>query len=62
MLGYFENNAPRHVAPLVLFPRPVHRLRRRRAGLQAIIGRRLKQSAMRWTVGGADAITALRCC
>jgi hypothetical protein len=28
---------------------------------RTIIGQRLKQSGMRWTVAGADAIIALRC-
>ncbi len=32
------------------------------AGCKTIIGQRLKQSGMRWTVGGANAIIALRCC
>lgn len=32
------------------------------AGCKTIIGRRLKQSGMRWTVSGANAIIALRCC
>lgn len=31
------------------------------AGCKTIIGRRLKQSGMRWTVRGANAIIALRC-
>ncbi len=31
------------------------------AGCKAVIGQRLKQSGMRWTVAGADAIIALRC-
>ena len=31
------------------------------AGCKAVIGQRLKQSGMRWTVPGADAIIALRC-
>jgi hypothetical protein len=30
-------------------------------GCKAVIGQRLKQSSMRWTVNGADAIIALRC-
>jgi len=29
--------------------------------VQRIIGQRLKQSGMHWTVNGADAIIALRC-
>ena len=31
------------------------------AGCKAIIGQRLKQSGMHWTVPGADSIIALRC-
>lgn len=32
------------------------------AGCKRIVGQRLKQSGMRWTVRGANAIVALRCC
>jgi len=32
------------------------------AGCKSVIGLRLKQSGMRWTVEGANAIIALRCC
>jgi len=32
------------------------------AGCKAIIGSRCKQSGMFWTVRGANAILALRCC
>jgi hypothetical protein len=32
------------------------------AGCKTAIGTRLKRSGMRWTVAGADAIIALRCC
>jgi hypothetical protein len=32
------------------------------AGCKTVIGRRLKQSGMRWTVKGANSIIALRCC
>ncbi len=32
------------------------------AGCKTVIGRRLKQSGMFWTVRGANAIIALRCC
>jgi hypothetical protein len=32
------------------------------AGCKMIVGQRLKQSGMRWTVKGANAIIALRCC
>jgi hypothetical protein len=32
------------------------------AGCKTVIGHRLKQSGMFWTVAGANAILALRCC
>ncbi|MDQ2777280.1 MAG: hypothetical protein M3Y57_20540 [Acidobacteriota bacterium] len=32
------------------------------AGCKTVIGSRLKQSGMFWTVSGANAITTLRCC
>ncbi len=32
------------------------------AGCKTVVGQRLKQSGMRWTVRGANAIIALRCC
>jgi hypothetical protein len=32
------------------------------AGCKTIVGQRLKQSGMRWTVEGANAIISLRCC
>ena len=61
-IGYFHNNA--------------HRMRygafRRQnlfvgsgvieAGCKSVIGKRLKQSGMQWSVRGANAIIALRCC
>ena len=61
-LGYFENNAPRmryaeyrdqkfFVGSGVV-----------EAGCRTVIGERLKQSGMRWSVRGANAIIALRCC
>jgi hypothetical protein len=59
---YFRNNAPRMRYDL---------FRNRglfvgsgviEAGCKTIIGRRLKQSGMHWTVPGANAIIALRCC
>ena len=31
------------------------------AGCKTIVGQRLKRSGMRWSVGGANAIIALRC-
>ena len=32
------------------------------AGCKSVIGKRLKQSGMHWSVRGANAIIALRCC
>jgi hypothetical protein len=61
-LGYFEHNAPyMHYAEY----------RKRKlfvgsgvveAGCRTVIGERLKQSGMHWSVRGANAIIALRCC
>lgn len=60
--GYFENNAKRMRYP---------EFRRQHlfvgsgvieAGCKTVIGSRLKQSGMFWTVRGANAILALRCC
>ena len=61
-LGYFENNASQmryaeyrekkfFVGSGVV-----------EAGCRTVIGERLKQSGMRWSVRGANAIIALRCC
>ena len=33
-----------------------------KAGSKTVVGSRLKQSGMCWTVRGANAILALRCC
>ena len=60
-LGYFQANAPRmrykwfRSRGLFVGSGAVE------AGCKAVIGQRLKLSGMRWTVRGADAITALRC-
>ena len=60
-LGYFLNNAPRmrykwfRQCGLFVGSGVVE------AGCKAVIGQRLKQSGMHWTVTGADAIIALRC-
>ena len=60
-LGYFLNNAPRM---------RYHWFRSRglfvgsgvvEAGCKSVIGQRLKQSGMHWTVNGADSIISLRC-
>jgi hypothetical protein len=61
-IGYFQNNAHRM---------RYHQFRKQNlfvgsgvveAGCKSVIGKRLKQSAMQWTVRGANAIIALRCC
>jgi hypothetical protein len=60
-LGYFLNNAPRmryhwfRQCGLFTGSGVVE------ASCKTVIGQRLKQSGMHWTVAGADAITALRC-
>ena len=60
-LGYFLNNAPRMRYPwfrargLFVGSGVVE------AGCKSVIGQRLKQSGMHWTVNGADSIIALRC-
>ena len=60
-LGYFENNAPRmrykwfRSRGLFVGSGAVE------SGCKAVIGQRLKQSGMHWTVAGASAITTLRC-
>jgi hypothetical protein len=60
-LGYFLNNAPRmryhwfRQCGLFVGSGVVE------ASCKTVIGQRLKQSGMHWTVGGADSITALRC-
>ena len=61
-LGYFEKNA--------LQMRYAEYRRKKyfvgsgvvEAGCRTVIGERLKQSGMRWSVRGANAIIALRCC
>jgi hypothetical protein len=60
-LGYFENNAPRmryhwfRQCGLFVGSGVVE------ASCKSVVGRRLKQAGMHWTVAGADAIIALRC-
>jgi hypothetical protein len=60
-LGYFKNNAPRmryhwfRQCGLFVGSGVVE------ASCKTVIGQRLKQSGMHWTVSGADAIIALRC-
>jgi hypothetical protein len=61
-LHYFENNAAQmryaefREANLFVGSGVVE------AGCRTVIGERLKQSGMRWSVRGANAIIALRCC
>jgi hypothetical protein len=60
-LGYFETNAPRmryhwfRQCGLFVGSGVVE------ASCKAVIGQRLKQAGMHWTINGADAIIALRC-
>ena len=60
-LGYFENNAPRmryhwfRQCGLFVGSGVVE------ASCKTVIGQRLKQAGMHWTLSGADAIIALRC-
>jgi hypothetical protein len=60
-LGYFENNAPRmryhwfRQCGLFVGSGVVE------ASCKTVVGQRLKQAGMHWTVSGADAIIALRC-
>ena len=59
---YFEHNAPRMRYPKF---RRLHLFVGSgviEAGCKTVIGSRLKQSGMFWTVRGANAILALRCC
>jgi hypothetical protein len=61
-LGYFKNNSHRmnyadyRKQGLFVGSGVVE------AGCKTLIGKRLKQSAMQWTVKGANSIIALRCC
>jgi hypothetical protein len=60
-LGYFQGNAPRmryrwfRQCGLFVGSGVVE------ASCKSVIGQRLKQAGMHWTVNGADAIIALRC-
>ena len=44
-----------------IWPIPAEKIRTE-AGCRTVIGSRLKKSGMFWTVRGANAILALRCC
>jgi hypothetical protein len=58
---YFANNAPRMNYPLFRKQHLFVGSGVIEAGCKTVIGHRLKQSGMFWTVNGANAILALRC-
>lgn len=60
--GYFENNAERMRYPKFRGQHLFVGSGVIEAGCKTIIGSRCKQSGMFWTVRGANAILALRCC
>jgi hypothetical protein len=60
--GYFERNAARMRYPQFRRQRPFVGSGVIEAGCKTVIGSRLEQSGMFWTVRGANAIIALRCC
>jgi len=60
--GYFERNAERMRYPSFRSQGMFVGTGVMEAGYKTVIGRRLKQSGMFWTVRGANAIIALRCC
>jgi hypothetical protein len=59
---YFERNAPRMRYPKFRHQHLFVGSGVIEAGCKTVIGSRLKQSGMFWTVRGANAIVALRCC
>ena len=59
---YFEKNAERMRYPEFRRQHPFVGLGVIEAGCRTVIATRLKQSGMFWTVRGANAIIALRCC
>jgi hypothetical protein len=59
---YFENNAERMRYPLFRRQHLFIGSGVIEAGCKTVIGSRLKQSGMFWTVRGANSILALRCC
>jgi len=61
-LGYFENNAPQMRYAEYRQKKYFVGSGVVEAGCRSVIGERLKQSGMRWSVRGANAILALRCC
>jgi hypothetical protein len=60
--GYFENNTERMRYPKFRAQHLFVGTGVIEAGCKALIGSRCKQSGMFWTVRGANAILALRCC
>ncbi len=60
--GYFENNTERMRYPKFRSQHLFVGTGVIEAGCKALIGSRCKQSGMFWTVRGANAILALRCC
>ncbi len=60
--GYFENNSERMRYPKFRHQHLLVGAGVIEAGCKALIGSRCKQSGMFWTVRGANAILALRCC
>lgn len=61
-LAYFENNAPQMRYAQYREQKFFVGSGVVEAGCRTVIGQRLKQSGMRWSVRGANAIIALRCC
>ena len=61
-VGYFENNAERMRYPKFRQQHLFVGSGVIEAGCKTVIGFRCKQSGMFWTVRGANAILALRCC
>ena len=61
-LGYFENNAAQMCYANYRQKKYFVGSGVVEAGCRTVIGERLKQSGMHWSVGGANAIIALRCC
>ena len=60
--GYFENHAERMRYPKFRSQHLFVGSGVIEAGCKTVIGSRLKKSGMFWTVRGANAILALRCC
>ena len=60
--AYFENNTDRMRYPKFLAQHLFVGTGVIEAGCKTLIGSRCKQSGMFWTVHGANAILALRCC